>query len=889
MKLGKKLAVGNCIPLAMTVVLAGVCVWSFDSLIESNEWVDHTHKVIAQAKAVEASAVDMETGMRGYLLAGQEGFLDPYNQGGTKFNEIVAGLKQTVSDNSQQVKLLGEIETTIGQWKNNVTEPTIALRREIGDAETMNDMAKLVGEAKDKVYFDKFREQIATFTDRERALMVERQQTAKESNVVASDSLKTLDETRGWIKHTYEVIGDAKEILAAAVDMETGMRGYLLAGKSEFLDPYRHGERTFSQLVSDLKQNVSDNAAQVRLLSEMEANIKAWNQNVTEPAIALRRRVGNGTTMDEIAILVGQARGKQYFDKFREQIGTFIERESALLAEREQQGHAASESVSKTIKSIAETANWVDHTHEVIAKAEGLLASAVDMETGMRGYLLAGKQEFLKPYTQGGQQFDTKATALKQTVSDNPAQVKLLGEIENTIAGWKERVTEPTIELRRQIGDSRTMDDMGDLVSEARGKQYFDKFREQIATFAGREQELMGQRQADAKSTASSAWYTVMIGTVLIIFLATGTSYIMIRSITKPIHSTVLMLKDIAEGEGDLTKRLDDDRNDELGELAKWFNVFIDKLHGIIGKLSQDATTLNGSSEELSSVATDLASGAQGATGKSTAVAAAAEQMSANMNAMASATEEVSATVKNVAVSLGEMKSSISEVAQNAERAASVAGDAADLAQTSNDKIGDLGNAADEIGKVIEVIQDIAEQTNLLALNATIEAARAGDAGKGFAVVATEVKELARQTAAATDDIRTRIEGIQSSTGGAVQAVKEIGEVITNINEVSRTIAAAVEEQSAATRQIADNVSQTAAASETVSRGVSESAAASQEITVNINEVNQVLKQTTSGAQRSKESGDEFNQLAKQMQKVVSQFKTNVDEPASPFRSSIER
>ena len=155
------------------------------------------------------------------------------------------------------------------------------------------------------------------------------------------------------------------------------------------------------------------------------------------------------------------------------------------------------------------------------------------------------------------------------------------------------------------------------------------------------------------------------------------------------------------------------------------------------------------------------------------------------MQGMASGTEEMSANVKTVAAAVEEMTASISEVAKNAEHAAQIAGEASNLAQTSNQNIGQLGEAADAIGKVIETIQDIAEQTNLLALNATIEAARAGDAGKGFAVVANEVKDLAKQTAEATEDIRHRIEGIQSSTGLAVTSIGNISEVIAKVNEVS--------------------------------------------------------------------------------------------------------
>jgi methyl-accepting chemotaxis protein len=201
-----------------------------------------------------------------------------------------------------------------------------------------------------------------------------------------------------------------------------------------------------------------------------------------------------------------------------------------------------------------------------------------------------------------------------------------------------------------------------------------------------------------------------------------------------------------------------------------------------------------------------------------------------------------------------------------------VAGNAATMAQSSNETIGQLGNAADEIGKVIQVIQDIAEQTNLLALNATIEAARAGDAGKGFAVVATEVKALAKQTAEATEDIRGKIEGIQSSTSLAVKSIGSISEVIQQVNEISRTIASAVEEQSVTTREIAQNVAQTSSAAETVSVGVTQSAMASKEITQNIAGVDQAAKQTAQGAAQTQTAGVELSKLAEELQSLVGQF-----------------
>ena len=253
------------------------------------------------------------------------------------------------------------------------------------------------------------------------------------------------------------------------------------------------------------------------------------------------------------------------------------------------------------------------------------------------------------------------------------------------------------------------------------------------------------------------------------------------------------------------------------------------------------------------------------------------------MREVSESTDGMSHTIRAVAASVEEMNQTIREIARNAEKSATVAGEAASLVEISNNKISNLGEAADATGKVIEVIQDIAEQTNLLALNATIEAARAGEAGKGFAVVATEVKELAKQTAAATHDIRTRIEAMQSSTGQAVDSIREISDVINNDNEVSRTIASAVEEQSITTRQISDNVSTTASAAETVARGVSETAMASREITQNIARVDNVLMQTAEGADESLNAGNRLSQLAEEMNGLIGRFRTRESRPDKTY------
>ncbi len=366
-----------------------------------------------------------------------------------------------------------------------------------------------------------------------------------------------------------------------------------------------------------------------------------------------------------------------------------------------------------------------------------------------------------------------------------------------------------------------------------------------------------------------SIW--MLIASVSAVVVLIG-AYFLARTLVRPIKATAAMLKEIAQGEADLTRRLDATGKDEIAEMAKWFNLFIERIQGVVAKVIENGGSLANTAKDLTSTATSLGNGASNTTAQSATVSSAAEEMSINMGNMATSTGDMTTNIGTVAKAMEEMTSSISEIAQNAEQASSVAGNAAGLAESSNQTIGQLGTAADEIGKVIEVIQDIAEQTNLLALNATIEAARAGDAGKGFAVVATEVKELAKQTADATEDIRNRIEGIQGSTQEAVHSIGEISEVISQVSSVSQTIASAVEEQSIIAKEISHNVTQTSDIATSVSTGVTESAEASREITRSIVEVDQATKQTASAATQTQQSGAALSNLSSSLHDLLNEF-----------------
>lgn len=371
----------------------------------------------------------------------------------------------------------------------------------------------------------------------------------------------------------------------------------------------------------------------------------------------------------------------------------------------------------------------------------------------------------------------------------------------------------------------------------------------------------------------STLWWTALASGLAVVGVA-SICFMIIRKMMAPIRAMVAALKDIAEGEGDLTYRLDENQIGELGDLAGYFNRFADRICGVIRLIANSATTLNQASANLASSSAKLSAGASESKGQSAVVSSAAEEMSISMDVMARNSEELSERIVSVSTAMDEMKTTIVEIANNAERSASVAGRASNAAAHSDKCVGSMGIAAQEIGDVIRVIQDIAEQTNLLALNATIEAARAGEAGKGFAVVATEVKALAKQTATATEDIRSRIEAMQLTTGEAVSSIKEITQIVGEVDELNRVIAAAVEEQSITSQQIAQHVATAAERSQSVARNVTESAVAAHEITENMSRVDTNLQSTAVGADESRVAGGDLSRLATEMQELVGQFRT---------------
>lgn len=385
---------------------------------------------------------------------------------------------------------------------------------------------------------------------------------------------------------------------------------------------------------------------------------------------------------------------------------------------------------------------------------------------------------------------------------------------------------------------------------------------------------LSSVSEMEQYTASANFWFLLLngLGVLGVSAIVAGLAYVLSGRIVAPIQEVVGVTHAIADG--DLSARLQMNRKDEIGDMATSLNRALDRLSDSIGRISRSAQTLNNASRNMTNDASALSNDVSTSRSRSQSVARSAEELSGTIQGMSSSAEQMTSSMRTVAASVEQMTQTISEIASNAERSASVAKEASELATISNEQVADLGNAADEIGKVIEVIQDIAEQTNLLALNATIEAARAGEAGKGFAVVATEVKELAKQTGAATDDIRQRIEGIQQSTGKAISSIREISEVVAKVNMVASTIASAVEEQNVTTREMARHIGETATSAEGVSSAVANTSRSTKDISSSITEVDAVIARTVDAANGSQQQGQQLLTMAEEMIRLVAQFRT---------------
>jgi methyl-accepting chemotaxis protein len=521
---------------------------------------------------------------------------------------------------------------------------------------------------------------------------------------------------------------------------------------------------------------------------------------------------------------------------------------------------------------------WGTSANEKLAAALAQRLTQARLATVIQGDTSAITMDMAKMMLAGEQSGETvdHVRELRKSRADALEQFKALA---NTPTGVKQSADMEEMVQAQIAANERTLSSLGSGRLPQAGKDFRTAFAISTSLYAkAKEAAQFELEKADentkiSKATANTIWMALIGGSLLAAGGAIFGGFILTRGIANPIGMVVAHLNKIAQG--DLSQDAHAEfliRSDEIGALAQAKQTMIVALRKMIAEVSGGIQVLASSSTELMSSSTEMSAGSRHASDKSHSVSAAAEQMSSNITSVAAGMEQTTTNLSHVSQATEQMTSTIGEIAQNSEKARRITDEATRQAARITEQIDQLGVAAREIGKVTETITEISSQTNLLALNATIEAARAGTAGKGFAVVATEIKALAQQTAAATQDIKSRIAGVQSATEGGIAEIGKVSQIILDVSAIVASIAAAIEEQSTATKDIARNIAEASAGVNDANTRVAETSQVSREIAKDIVDVDQSAKDMASGSDHVRTSAGELSTVAEGLRVTVGRF-----------------
>ena len=577
-------------------------------------------------------------------------------------------------------------------------------------------------------------------------------------------NLNKLNSSSDWIEHTHRVINHANQLVAFMVDRETGMRGYAVSGDEEFLDPYKSGESEFKTLIKELQVTVSDNPPQVQRLKEVEKLAQTWDDEVASKFIELRKNIKSGEYLeDEIRDILETGIGKQQMDGFR-----------ALI----------------------------DQSNLSAKAKDEIIISMINMETGLRGFLLNEKEVFLEPYHLG-----------KQTLSEQLDRYNVNPEIAAPAKKWINDYAEHLIALGLEELQTNDMIHLYTEFNKKMGKRYMDQIRADIDEFVSIEEDLLVQRvatQEEIKATSSSQIINAAIAAfILDVLIVVGLLFITARNLGGDLNDVIKVAKEVSNGNLNVNFQ----NKKKYTGLYGSMKLMVDNLRNIVGEVSSSSDVIETNSDQISTTSGQVSNGA---------------------NNQATSVEEVSASME-------EMVTNIKQNALNAEETAKISDKAEADLEIGKESLTETLTSMKDIASKVRVIGEIAQQTNILALNAAVEAARAGDAGLGFAVVAEEVRNLAVRSQASALEINNLAERSINVADNTNTIFKELIPNIQRTNTLVKSINISSQEQTQGAEQINSAIQQLSVVTQQNAASAEELSASSHELKVQSKQLGEAI------------------------------------------------